>query len=138
MCEIRVGHGTDTFNGVTKNVRKDGLANVDVGSGKKLNITRQHCFSIIFKGNTRPLDLVSDDVATARLWVSIILSYNRISNAEIITILLSLVRIDVILSLFVFLGRRIESFVSYHSIVRAAARIRIVSKKFWLMSNTMS
>ena len=23
MCEIRVGHGTDTFNGVTKNIRKD-------------------------------------------------------------------------------------------------------------------
>ena len=85
MCEIRVGHGTDTFNGVTKNTRKDGLANVDVGSGKKLNITRQHCFSIIFKGNTRPLDLVSDDVATAKLWVSTILYYNRISNTEIIT-----------------------------------------------------
>jgi len=72
MCEIRVGHGTDTFNGVTKNIRKDGLANVDVGSGKKLNITRQHCFSIIFKGNTRPLDLVSDDVATAKLWVDVL------------------------------------------------------------------
>ena len=70
MCEIRVGHGTDAFNGVTKNIRKQGLTSVDVGSGKKLDITRQHCFSIIFKGDTRPLDLVSDDVTTVRLWVS--------------------------------------------------------------------
>ena len=70
ISEIRLGHGTDTFNNVTKKIGKDSLTNVDVGSGKKLDISRQHCFSICFKGHTRPLDLVADDINNVGLWVS--------------------------------------------------------------------
>ena len=70
ISEIRVGHGTDAFNNFTKSVGKDGLTNVEVGSGKKLDLTRGYCFSIIFKGHTRPLDLVADDFEIARLWVN--------------------------------------------------------------------
>ena len=70
ISEIRLGHGTDTFNNVTKKIGKDSWTNVDVGSGKKLDISRQHCFSICFKGHTRPLDLVADDVTNVGLWVN--------------------------------------------------------------------
>ena len=68
ISEVRAGHGTDIFNTITK--AKNGLSNFDVGSGKKLDITRNNCFSIIFKDDRRPLDLVAEDVVTRRFWVS--------------------------------------------------------------------
>ena len=69
ICEVRMGHGTDVFNCVTKDKKADNLTSIDVGSGKKLDITRNHCFSIIFKGNQRPLDLVSENIAHRNFWV---------------------------------------------------------------------
>ena len=75
ISEVRVGHGTDAFNSVTKDKKVDNLTNFDVGSGKKLDITRNHCFSIIFKGTERPLDLVSDSIANRNFWVRFQCSY---------------------------------------------------------------
>ena len=75
ISEVRVGHGTDVFNSVTKDKKVDTLTNFDVGTGKKVDITRNHCFSIIFKGNERPLDLVSDNIANRNFWVIFQCSY---------------------------------------------------------------
>ena len=75
ISEVRIGHGTDVFNSVTKDKKVDNLTNFDVGSGKKLDITRNHCFSIIFKGNERPLDLVSENIANRNFWVGFKCSY---------------------------------------------------------------
>ena len=68
ISEVRAGHGTDVFNAITKG--RKGLSNFEIGSGKELDVTRQNCFSIVFKGDTKPLDLVSEDVVTKNIWVS--------------------------------------------------------------------
>ena len=69
ISEVRAGHGTDVFNKVTKDKKPNELIHFDIGSGKKLDLTRHHCFSIIFKGHTRPLDLVSEDITHWKYWV---------------------------------------------------------------------
>ena len=59
IAEVRIGHSTDTFNKLVKQVN-NGL------TGPKLdgiNCARDFCFSIIFKDDTPPLDLVAHDSA---------------------------------------------------------------------------
>ena len=57
IAEVRIGHSTDTFNKLVKQVN-EGLPKLD-----GINCARDFCFSIIFKDDTPPLDLVAHDSA---------------------------------------------------------------------------
>ena len=72
ICEARPGHGTDIFNNIAKEKSNGGLTAFDVGSGTKLDVTGKHCFSIIFKDDRMPLDLVSEDTVIRNYWVSLL------------------------------------------------------------------
>ena len=72
ISEVRAGHGTDVFNNIAKERKSNGLTTFDVGSGKNLDVTGKHCFSIIFKDDRMPIDLVSDDTVIRNYWVSLL------------------------------------------------------------------
>ena len=55
IAEVRLGHTTDTFNKLVKQVT-DGKPKLD-----NVNCPRDLCFSIVFKDDTPPLDLVAND-----------------------------------------------------------------------------
>ena len=57
IAEVRIGHSTDTFNKLVKQFN-EGLPKLD-----GINCARDFCFSIIFKDDTPPLDLVAHDSA---------------------------------------------------------------------------
>ncbi len=63
IAEIREGHGTDTFNKVSKSPSCS-LEGVDC-KGKL-------CLSIIFQDDTPPLDLVVNDESTRNAWVNVL------------------------------------------------------------------
>ena len=69
ISEVRPGHGTDIFNNMLKEKGEHGLANYDVGSGKKIDINQSNCFSIIFKDDRGPLDLVAEEQTIRDYWV---------------------------------------------------------------------
>ena len=68
ICEVRQGHGTDFFNNILKETASK-ETNLDVGSGKKLDVDQSYCFSIIFKDDRAPLDLVAEDKTIRDQWV---------------------------------------------------------------------
>ena len=51
ICEVRVGHQTDPFNKLSKKSLKD----ID-----GVNCDQDLCFSIVFKDDTPPLDLIAE------------------------------------------------------------------------------
>jgi len=66
IAEVRIGHSTDTFNKLVKQVN-EGLPKLD-----GINCARDFCFSIIFKDDTPPLDLVAHDSADRDIWVDVV------------------------------------------------------------------
>ena len=68
ICEVRAGHGTDTFNQVVK-ASCGGNPNA-VPEVEGHPIPRHLCFSLIFKGSRLPpLDLVAEDQTVRDMWV---------------------------------------------------------------------
>ena len=79
IAEVRAGHGTDTFNLAVKqhNSKLSGQAqqNANQNGAQKahklppledacvnnVSLSRNCCFSLIFKGETPPLDLIAED-----------------------------------------------------------------------------
>ena len=54
LSEIRVGHQTDPFNKLSKKSQKD----ID-----GVNCDQDLCFSIVFKDDTPPLDLIAEKIS---------------------------------------------------------------------------
>ena len=65
--EVLSGHQTEIFinlkNGANLASKKNHFKK------KILDITEQKCFSIAFKNHSLPIDLVAEDIETAKKWV---------------------------------------------------------------------
>jgi hypothetical protein len=60
ICEVRAGHGTDTFNTAVKHSSGGKPSFVPMVAGHE--IPRRLCFSLVFKDpRQQTLDLVADD-----------------------------------------------------------------------------
>ncbi len=69
IAEIRAGHGTDTFNKIVKQARESSGRPDAVPRVDDVNCARGFAFSLIFRDDTPPLDLVAEDGNVRNLWV---------------------------------------------------------------------
>ena len=69
ICEIRYGHGTDVFNSLVKDKSEHDRANFRVSPAAVIDVNRWCCFSIVFKDERMPLDLIAEDELTRNHWV---------------------------------------------------------------------
>ena len=66
IAEVRFGYSTDCFNKLVKE------ADSSEPELDGINCARDFCFSIIFKDDTPPLDLVAQDSIERDLWVDVL------------------------------------------------------------------
>lgn len=75
IAEVRAGHGTDTFNAMTKRSKdemKKGPKQIFEHQVGDMDCGTELCFSLVFKDATPPLDLVAEDNNTRDLWVDVL------------------------------------------------------------------
>ena len=70
ISEVRLGHGTDTFNKLVKDTKSENK-NAQP-SLKNVSCEKDLCFSVVFKDDTPPLDLVANDKSTRDIWVEVL------------------------------------------------------------------
>lgn len=70
IAEVRIGHSTDTMNKIVKQCQAENKSNPIMI--ENVNCHRDFCFSLVFKDDTPPLDLVANDEETRNLWVDVL------------------------------------------------------------------
>jgi len=67
IAEVRFGHLSDNFNKLVKEGENNAVPKLE-----GINCAKDFCFSIIFKDDTPPLDLVTHDSVDRDLWVDVL------------------------------------------------------------------
>ena len=67
VCEVRIGHSSDTFNALVK--QSTDKASPQIGD---VSCHRDQCFSIIFNDDSPALDLIAETTSVRNTWVDVI------------------------------------------------------------------